>query len=214
LSSNRGERIETKLQLLDEIHANVKSLARQNIKEVLVVLEREDESDPQQRGEFILRDRTSRGNQGANIPSGPTLEPHGQNATPSGNGGADNDVPPLEDQFLNWTNSDASKAAFAGAASHLAEHFRKQRLGIGDGFAFEDQIARASFKLTIEEEQSLLLARTKTWFVVSLNMIVLLLTYKTGKSKLQVVAVLKTLVIWVPYIKIRQKKAANHLRLI
>jgi hypothetical protein len=38
-----------------------------------------------------------------------------------------------------------------GAAGYLAEHFRRQRLGIGCGFSFEEQFARAAFDLTFEK---------------------------------------------------------------
>jgi hypothetical protein len=51
--------MERQLELLDDIHNNMEALVCQNVKEALVVLEREDEADPLQRAEFILRDRTS-----------------------------------------------------------------------------------------------------------------------------------------------------------
>jgi hypothetical protein len=75
--------MERQLELFDDIHNNMEALVGQNVKKALVDLECEDEADPLQRAEFILRDRTSRRDPQEERPAASSSRQNAATDTPS-----------------------------------------------------------------------------------------------------------------------------------
>lgn len=128
--------------------------SRQNVRETLVVLEKEDDVPDQ--ADYVLSDRTSR---------------RRNNGNPLSSSNPADDARETDNNLTAWMQSTAGQAAFASAASHLTSSFQRQSETSGSLLLPVESLlspVESAFAATEAEIQALSIVRSKTWSVLEL----------------------------------------------